>query len=91
MIEKPGLYLYTPELGEKIPDCKVAARMSYYGEHYIVDTPFILSGRGITEVPVSWQPGCQEDAEHWKSYRVTKRAFEKLQTEYPIRMPCFLD
>ncbi len=91
MIEKPGLYLYTPELGEKMPDCKMAARMSYTGEHYIVDTPFILYGRGIREIPVSWQPGCQQDIEHWKSYRVTKAAFKKLEGRFAIRMPCLLD
>ena len=50
-----------------------------------------LKGRGITEVEAHWVDGCQKKIENWRSYRVTKAAFEKLKAQYPISMECCLD
>ena len=74
-----GLHCYTPEMGQRKPEVKMEASLSYYGKHYFVDTPLELKGRGITEI------------ENWRSYRVTKAAFEKLKAQYPISMECCLD
>lgn len=90
-IAKPGVYSFTPELGENEPDAVIKARLGYYGTHYFIDTPLTLAGRGITERPAVWCKGCREDVEQWKSYIVTKRAFEKLSKEYSISMVRYLD
>jgi hypothetical protein len=44
-----GLHCYTPEMGQRKPDVKLEARLSHYGNYYIVDTPLELNGRGITK------------------------------------------
>lgn len=91
-IEVPGVYHYTPEMGQKQPEgCQMEAGLCYYGSHYWVDTPIALKGRGITEIEASWVEGCQKQIEHWRSYRVTKKAFEKLKEQYCISMECCLD
>ncbi len=41
-----GLHCYTPEMGQRKPDVKLEARLSHYGNYYIVDTPLELNGRG---------------------------------------------
>ena len=45
-----GLHCYTPEMGQRKPEVKMEASLSYYGKHYFVDTPLELKGRGITEI-----------------------------------------
>lgn len=90
--EKPGAYTYTPEMGQKKPEgCQMEASRAYYGKHYFVDTPLELKGRGITEIEAHWGAGCRKQIENWKTYRVTKNAFEKLKTQYTISMKCCLD
>ena len=86
-----GLHCYTPEMGQRKPDVKLEARLSHYGNYYIVDTPLELNGRGITKQEVCWVAGCKQQIENWLSYRVTEKAFEKLQAQYPISMECVLD
>ena len=88
---RAGVHSYYPELGERKPEVKMEASLGYYGTHYYVDTPLDLKGRGITPLDASWVPGCQKEVEGWKSYRVTKKAFEKLKAEYPIAMERLLD
>ena len=39
---KNGLHCYTPEMGERKPEVKMEASLSYYGKHYFVDTPLEL-------------------------------------------------
>ena len=63
-----GLHCYTPEMGQRKPDVKLEARLSHYGNHYIVDTPLELKGRGITKQEVCW----------WLA------ASSKLKTGFPI-------
>lgn len=90
--DKPGTYTYTPEMGQKKPEgCQMEASHSYYGGHYFVDTPLELKGRGITEIEAHWVKGCRKQIENWKTYRVTKKAFEKLKEQYTISMECCLD
>lgn len=88
---KNGLHCYTTEMGERKPEVKMEASLSYYGKHYFVDTPLELKGRGITEIEAHWVDGCQKQIENWRTYRVTKAAFEKLKAQYPISMECLLD
>ncbi len=88
---RKGLHCYTPEMGDRKPDVKMKATLCHYGKHYYVDTPIELKGRGITELDPCWHEGCKKQVEGWRSYRVTKRAFEKLKKQYPISMECLLD
>ncbi len=88
---RAGVHSYYPELGERKPEVKMEASLGYYGSHYFVDTPLELKGRGITELRPCWVPGCQKAVEGWRSYQVTKRAFEKLKAQYSISMERLLD
>lgn len=87
----PGTHVYTPEMGERKPQAKMEARLSYDGKHYVVDTPLELKGRGIVERPVTWSNGCQKQLENWRSYRVTEAAYKRLEGQFPIAMPSYLD
>lgn len=88
---KTGVYSYTPEMGQEKPECQMEASRAYYGGHYFVDTPLELKGRGITPVDTCWTKGCKKQIENWKCYRVTRKAFEKLQEQYTISMEVLLD
>ena len=37
--ESPGVYCYTPEMGQRKPDCQMEASRGYYGKHWYIDTP----------------------------------------------------
>lgn len=93
--EKPGTYLYTPEMGQQEPEgCQMEARRAYYGKHYFIDTPLELKGRGISFIrkysardfvdPNNKKIG-------WNEYQVTKLAYEKLKNQYAISYECALD
>lgn len=93
--EKPGTYLYTPEMGQREPaGCQMEASLSYYGKHYFIDTPLELKGRGISFIrkysakdftnPNNKKIG-------WNEYQVTKLAYEKLKSQYAISYKCSLD
>lgn len=88
---RPGLHLYTPEMGERKPETVMEAQLSHYGKHYYINTPLELKGRGITELEAYWHEGSKKQQEGWHSYRVTKKAFEKLKEKYPISMESLLD
>lgn len=93
-VENPGVYCYTPEMGQKKPDCQMEASRGYYGGHWYIDTPLEIKGRGITFlkkyadkdfcVPGNYRVG-------WNEYRVTDRAFGILKTKYSISQECLLD
>lgn len=92
--EKPGLYCYTPEMGEQKPECQIEAHRSYYGGHYLIDTPLELKGRGITFDRVLESKNLSKSAQYrlgWREYTVTERAFEKLQEQYTISQELLLD
>ncbi|GCA68074.1 hypothetical protein KGMB01110_25100 [Mediterraneibacter butyricigenes] len=92
--EKPGLYCYTPEMGEQKPKCQIEAERSYYGRHYHINTPLQLKGRGITFDRVLESKNLSKSAQYrlgWREYTVTERAFEKLQEQYTISQELLLD
>lgn len=84
--EKPGVYTYTTEMGQKEPEgCQIEAGLCYYGKHYWIRTPLELKGRGITEN----EPSTSKNG--WRNYTVTTKTFEKLKGQYAISMECCLD
>lgn len=92
--EKPGLYCYTPEMGEQKPKCQIEAERSYYGRHYHISTPLELKGRGITFDRILESKNLSKSAQYrlgWREYTVTERAFEKLQEQYTISQELLLD
>ena len=81
--EAPGVYHYTPEMGQEKPEgCQMTASRAYYGKHYFVNTVIELKGRGITFI---------DQRDGLNRYQVTNLAFEKLQKQYAISMKCCLD
>lgn len=93
-VENPGVYCYTPEMGQKKPDCQMEASRGYYGKHWFIDTPLEIKGRGITFLkkytdkdfctPGHYRVG-------WNEYRVTNKAFDKLKEQYTISQEVCLD
>ncbi len=92
-VEVPGVYCYTPEMGGQKPDCQMEASRGYYGKHWFIDTPLELKGRGIELIKKYQEKDfCSKDHRvGWNEYRVTNRAFEKLQEQYTISQELFLD
>ena len=93
IVEAPGVYRYTPEMGGQKPDCQMEASKGYYGKHWFIDTPLELKGRGIEFIKKYQEKDfCSKDHRAgWNEYRVTNRAFEKLQEQYTISQELFLD
>ena len=81
-IVAPGLYMYTPEMGQEKPECQIDASLSYYGDHWFLTTKLSLKGRGVR------LDKTENDTNY---YIVTERAFEKLKTEYSISKVNYLD
>lgn len=81
-VAAPGLYMYTPEMGQEKPECQIDASLSYYGDHWFLTTKLSLKGRGIR------LDKAENDTNY---YIVTERAFEKLKTEYSISKVNYLD
>lgn len=75
--QSAGTYIYHPEMGEKKPECQIEATLAWYGKHYFLKTDLELKGRGIRKL---------ED-----DYIVTKKAFEKLESQYSISICSYLD
>ena len=91
---EPGLYCYTPEMGEQKPECQIEAERSYYGKHYHINTPLELKGRGIKKDGVKEAKNLRPNYQYmagWFEYTVTERAFEKLQESYTISQELLLD
>ena len=93
VVEAPGVYRYTPEMGGQKPDCQMEASRGCYGKHWFIDTPLKLKGRGIEFIKEYQEKDfCSKDHRvGWNEYRVTNRAFEKLQEQYTISQELFLD
>ena len=92
--EKPGTYIYTPEMGQEKPECQMEASRSYYGNHMYVDTPLEIKGRGITFIKKYESKHLTASGQYkvgWNEYRVTNLAFKKLEEKYTISMECLLD
>lgn len=79
---------YYPEMNEARPaDTEIDARMSYNGRKWLLKTPLTLKGRGISFVEVLRADELTAAAQHkagWNEYRVTEKAFEKLDSQYRI-------
>lgn len=90
---RAGVHLYTPEMGQRKPECKMEARLAYYGKHYFIDTTETINGQGIefikTYTEADLVPGSKMVG--WNHYKVTVRAFEKLEKKYPISYEAHLD
>lgn len=86
-----GVHAYCPELQERKPVTKMEADLAYGGGYYFIATPYELKGRGIKKLVSNWSKGSRKDVENWFSYLVTRKAYEKLKTQYSITKRCFLD
>lgn len=93
-VKGPGLYCFTPEMGEQRPNCQIVAMRSYYGKHYHIYTQLPLKGRGIEFVKVLTAHEASESTCRMigsNEYLVTACVFEKLKKRYSISMECCLD
>lgn len=93
--EKPGTYVYTPEMGQQKPEgCQMEAHRAYYGGHIFIDTPLELKGRGIQFLK-TYKPGDLTSSGQyksgWSTYMVTNRAYDLLKTRYAISWESCLD
>jgi hypothetical protein len=77
-----GVYSFTPEMGQRKPNCQMQVSIGHYGGYYI-RTKIELKGRGINLVDTS-ETGVNR-------YKVTDNAYEKLKSEYSISMESNLD
>ncbi len=88
-----GVHSFTPEMGQRKVSAQIDASLSHYGNHYFLDTPLELKGRGITFIKV-YAAGDFIRPNHkvgWNSYKVTTAVFEKLKSQYSISMERNLD
>lgn len=93
-VDGPGLYCYTPEMGEQKPSCQIEAQRSYYGKHFHIQTPLDLKGKGIILDGVIDESRLTDQYKYkagWFEYTVTTRAYEKLQEKYSISQEVLLD
>ena len=92
--DKPGTYMYTPEMGQGRPCCQMEASRAYYGKHYYIDTPEELKGRGIRFLEKIKEEnlfGSKKYKSGWNRYEVTRLAYENLEKQYAISMEVMLD
>lgn len=69
-----GVHSYTPEMGQRKPNCQMKATLGHYGEHYYIDTPLVLKGRGIKllkQYESSQLTGPGRYMVGWYGYKVT--------------------
>lgn len=81
-INLPGTYIYCPEMGQKKPAAQIDARLAYYGGWFIY-TELELKGQGIRPEGT--------DSKGRNRYKVTDRAFSKLENQYSIAFESNLD
>ena len=85
---------YYPEMGEAKPEAEIESSLSHYDRHYFLDTPLMLSGRGIrhlgTHQPHQLTPLGQRKA-GWHKYQVTIAAYDKLCRQYRVAHEMLLD
>ena len=79
---------YYPEMKEKRPaDTQIDARLSHYGEHYFLDTHLELKGQGVKHLQTYKAEDLTPAAQYkvgQHHYKVTIRAYEKLEKIYRI-------
>jgi hypothetical protein len=91
-----GVHIYYPEMGERRINAQLEAQLSYYGNHYYIDSPVELPReRGIKFLKryeaKDFVNGEANRKVGWYEYKVTIRAFEKLKQQYSIVMERLLD
>lgn len=84
-----GYVGYYPELGEAKPVAHIEASLGHYGKHYFAWTPLSLKGRGIEHLGTEATAGHRRAG--WNYYKVTLKAFEKLEAVYRISSETLLD
>lgn len=89
-----GVHSFTPEMGQRKPNCQMEMSIGHYGNYYI-KTPLELKGRGIkfleTFTASQLVGGASSRLVGWNKYKVTDRAFEKLEQQYSISNESNLD
>jgi len=89
-----GEHAYTPEMGQRKPNCQMRSQMCHYGNHYYIDTPLELKGRGIKHLKTLISDHLTASGQYmvgWHSYKVTTAAYDKLKTQYSISSERNLD
>ena len=90
-----GLHCYTPEMGQRKPNCQMQASLGHYGKHYYIDTPLTLKqSRSIKLLRTYTANDLTAQGQYkigWHQYKVTTAAFEKLEKQYSVSMECLLD
>ena len=87
-----ALKTYYPEMNEEKPASEIEAAIGY-GGYWLLKTPLELKGRGITHTGTLTAEQLVPQAQHkagWHTYRVTRKAFDKLSSEYAISSECLL-
>jgi hypothetical protein len=77
-----GVHSFTPEMGQRKPNCQMQVSIGHYGGYYI-RTKLVLKGRGI-KIQDTSEAGINR-------YKVTDNAYEKLKLEYSMSMESNLD
>lgn len=91
---KPGLHIFTPEMGDRKPVCRVEASLGHYGTHYYIDTTETLTGRGIEHLQTYTERDLTVRGRYkvgWNRYKVTIKAFEAIKAKHPVSMESHLD
>ena len=81
-------------MGGQKPECQIEATRSSAGDHFYLETPLELKGRGIRKERVLKAENLRQNYQYkagWSEYCVTARAFEKLKEQYTISQEAFLD
>lgn len=89
-----GVHAYTPEMGQRKPNCQMQSTLSYYGKHYYIDTPIELKGRGIKLIKQYKSSDLTPHGQYkvgWYNYEVTLLAYDKLKEQYSISSERLLD
>ena len=76
-----GVHSYTPEMGQRKPNCQMQVTIGHYGG-YFIRTALELKGRGIKLV---------DTYNGIHRYKVTDLAYEKLKQQYSISYESNLD
>lgn len=84
-----GIKGYTPEMGQKKPNCQMEAMLCHDGRHYFIWSRFTLKGRGIR--PIEQTDEEKKERPGIERYYVTDRAIDILKKQYSIAMEFNLD
>ena len=90
-----GVHAYTPEMGQRKPNCQMKVTLGHYGKHYYIDTPLELKpSRGIKLIKQYTSRELTTGGQYmvgWYSYEVTTLAYDKLKEQYSMSSERLLD